>query len=74
METLTYEINGIKYFLFEIKMPIKNASSFNRKIKSMNGMLQSVKTINSLWSGTMIKIKYLIPEEVNNNRKQIQHN
>ncbi len=74
METLTYEINGVKYFLFEIKMPIKNAASFNRKIKSVNGILQSVKTIESLWNGTMIKIKYLIPEESATKNTQYQFN
>ncbi|EIA08660.1 hypothetical protein HJ01_02382 [Flavobacterium frigoris PS1] len=36
-------IKETKYFFFEIKLPVKNASSFNRKIKSVNGILRVVK-------------------------------
>lgn len=64
MEKLIYEINGTKYLLFEVKLPIKNVSNFDRKIKSIKGILQSVKATENFWSGTMLDIKYLIPEEI----------
>jgi hypothetical protein len=74
MEKLIYEINGNKYLLFEVQMPIKNASHFNRRIKSFNGILQSVKATESFWSGTMLNIKYLIPEETAFANTQFQFN
>lgn len=63
VDTLSTEINGKKYILFEINIPAKNANSFNRKIKSYDGFFQSIITSDSFWFGTMLKIKYLIPEE-----------
>jgi hypothetical protein len=73
-KTIIHEINGTKYLLFEIRLPIKNAPSFNRKIKSVNGILQSVKSNHSFWNGTMLNIKYLIPEEIAFKNAQYQFN
>lgn len=53
-------------------MQIKNASSFDRRIKSFNAILQSVKATESFWSRTMLNIKYLIPAETAFKNAQFQ--
>jgi hypothetical protein len=49
---------------FEIKLPTKKSSSFNRKLKSVNGIPQAVKINRSFEPQKIFYIKHLIPKGI----------
>lgn len=62
MEKLIYEIDGKKYILFEVELPIRLAKQHEKNIALYDGIIQTVKSIDSFWNGRSVNIKCLIPE------------
>ncbi len=61
-EQINYEVNGIKYLLFECDLNSRSHEKFTRKIEKYRGIVQSVKKTSGFWSETIVNVKVLIPE------------
>lgn len=63
MKQLIYEINKVKYLLFEAELISKtHAEDFTKRIKSHKGIVQSYVIKESFWQSKKVNISVLIPE------------
>lgn len=59
---INYEVNGIKYMLFELVIPNKEqALILGDELLDYKGIMQSYIIITSFWN-LSVKVKVLIPE------------
>ena len=63
MELLQYEVNGIKYLLFEVDVNSRSADELDCKIELYNGIIQSAVKTSGFWDETIVRVKVLIPEK-----------
>jgi len=62
-EQVIYEINGLKYMIFELDLNSRSQQKITSKIEKYNGIVQSAKKTSGFWSETIVTVKVLIPEK-----------
>lgn len=72
MQKIIYKINDINYIFFEVEISGTRRPEIEKQIKKIGGLILSIKSGKRfLWKKSIL-IKYLIPEKIISNLRNIK--